>query len=86
LNILMIYWYHPNDFWAYCRMTEAINLKIMERFEAEGIEFAFPTNTTYLAQDDRRPLHIRFSGGDAPSGITGDIPGGTPQGDEGKAP
>jgi hypothetical protein len=26
-----------------------------------GIEFAFPTTTTYLAQDDRRPPHIRVS-------------------------
>jgi len=61
LNILMLYWFHPNDFWAYARMTEQINLKIMERFEAEGIEFAFPTTTTYLAHDDRRPLHINIA-------------------------
>ncbi len=80
LNILMIYWYHPNDFWAYCRVTEEINLKIMERFEAEGIEFAFPTSTTYLAQDDRRPLHIRVSDGDVSGDIPRDIPGGIPDG------
>lgn len=61
LNILMLYWFHPNDFWAYSRMTEKINLQIMERFEAEGIEFAFPTTTTYLAQDNRRPLHVNIS-------------------------
>ncbi len=61
LNILMLYWFHPNDFWAYARMTEKINLEIMERFEAEGIEFAFPTTTTYLAHDDRRPLHINIT-------------------------
>ena len=74
LNILMLYWFHPNDFWAYCRVTEEINLKIMERFEAEGIEFAFPTGTTYLAQDDRRPLHISISGDNAQAipGITND--------------
>ena len=61
LNILMLYWYHPNDYWAYCAFTEKVNIRIMEAFEAEGIEFAFPTTTTYLAQDDRRPLHVRFS-------------------------
>ena len=61
LNILMLYWFHPNDFWAYARVTEKINLQIMERFEAEGIEFAFPTTTTYLAQDNRRPLHVNIS-------------------------
>jgi MscS family membrane protein len=37
---------------------EQINLRIMEEFEKEGIEFAFPTTTTYLAQDSKRPLSI----------------------------
>jgi small-conductance mechanosensitive channel len=61
LNILMIYWYFPPDYWAYLDFSERVNLEIMRRFEAEGIEFAFPTATTYLAQDDRRPLHISVS-------------------------
>lgn len=38
--------------------SEKVNFRIMRAFEAEGIEFAFPTTTTYLAQDDRRPLTI----------------------------
>lgn len=62
LNIIMIYWFHPNDYWAYMEFTEAVNLKIMRAFEAEGIEFAFPTSTTYLAQDERRPLRINIEG------------------------
>ncbi len=61
LNILMIYWYFPPDYKAYLDFSERVNLEIMRRFEAEGIEFAFPTTTTYLAQDDRRPLHINIS-------------------------
>jgi MscS family membrane protein len=61
LNILMMYWYFPPDYWAYVEFTERVNLEIMRRFEEEGIEFAFPTTTTYLAQDDRRPLHISLS-------------------------
>ena len=65
---MMIYWFHPNDYRAYMDFTESVNLKIMRAFEAEGIEFAFPTSTTYLAQDDRRPLHINFSGIDNKSG------------------
>jgi MscS family membrane protein len=48
LNILMIYWYFPPDYKAYLNFTE-------------GIEFAFPTTTTYLAHDNRRPLHISIS-------------------------
>jgi len=62
LNILMIYWYHPPNYWDFAAFSERINLQIMRAFEAEGIEFAFPTTTTYLAHDERRPLHIQFSG------------------------
>lgn len=63
LNIMMIYWYFPPDYWNYMDFSEGVNIKIMRAFEAEGIEFAFPTTTTYLAQDDRRPLSISISGG-----------------------
>ena len=62
LNIIMLYWYHPPDYWKFLEFNERTNLQIMRAFEAEGIEFAFPTTTTYLAHDDRRPLHVRFSG------------------------
>jgi MscS family membrane protein len=61
LNIMMIYWYFPADYWAYMEFTEKVNLKIMRAFEKEGIEFAFPTTTTYLAHDERRPLHLNIS-------------------------
>jgi MscS family membrane protein len=61
LNILMLYWYFPPDYKAYLEFTERVNLEMMRRFEAEGIEFAFPTTTTYLAQDNRRPLNINVS-------------------------
>ena len=61
LNILMIYWYFPPNYWDFLTFSERVNLQIMRAFEAEGIEFAFPTTTTYLAHDDRRPLSITFS-------------------------
>ena len=61
LNILMVYWYFPPDYWAYLEFTEKVNLKIMRRFEEEGIEFAFPTTTTFLAHDKQRPLQISVS-------------------------
>jgi MscS family membrane protein len=61
LNILMVYWYFPPDYWAYLEFTQRVNMEIMRRFEKEGIEFAFPTTTTYLAHDDRRPLQINVS-------------------------
>ncbi|MCS6770905.1 MAG: mechanosensitive ion channel family protein [Kiritimatiellae bacterium] len=48
LNILVMYWYHPPDFWAFQAFNERINLRIFERFTAEGIEFAFPTQTVHV--------------------------------------
>jgi MscS family membrane protein len=68
LNIMMIYWYHPPDYWAFTAFNERVNLEIMREFEKEGIEFAFPTTTTYLAHDPRRPLNISFSGDPRPQG------------------
>jgi MscS family membrane protein len=62
LNIIMLYWFHPPDYWLYLDFTERVNLQIMRAFEEEGIEFAFPTTTNYLAHDSRRPLHISISG------------------------
>jgi MscS family membrane protein len=62
LNIIMIYWYSPPDYWEFKAFSEKVNLKIMRAFEAEGIEFAFPTTTAYLAHDAKRPLHINLSG------------------------
>ena len=61
LNMLMIYWYFPPNYWDFLAFNERVNLQIMRAFEAEGIQFAFPTTTAYLAQDDRRPLSITIS-------------------------
>jgi len=68
LNIIMLYWYHPPTWADYMAFSERVNLQIMRAYEAEGIEFAFPTTTNYLAQDSRRPLHISLSGDGMPTG------------------
>jgi MscS family membrane protein len=49
LNILVMFWYHPADFWAYKKFVEQLNLNILEQFNAAGIRFAFPTQTIHLA-------------------------------------
>ena len=49
LNLLMIYWYHPPEYWDYMAFTERVNMEILEQFNAEGIEFAFPSQSIYLA-------------------------------------
>ncbi len=63
LNILVLYWYHPPDYWAYLEFSQKVNLQIFERFEKEGIEFAFPTQTLYLANDEKRQLALRMLDG-----------------------
>ena len=74
LNILVLYWYHPADYWGYMKFSQWVNLEIAREFEKEGIQFAFPTSTTYLSQDEGQPLHISLDGnlscdrGKAPTG------------------
>lgn len=52
LNIYMTYWVVPADFWVYNEVNERVNFELMKRFEAENIEFAFPTQTIYTKKDD----------------------------------
>jgi len=58
INILMIYWYQPADYWAFVDFNQRVNKQIMEEFEWEGISFALPTSATYVAGDDNRPLKV----------------------------
>lgn len=58
LNIIVIYWYHPAEYWNYLEHATWVNMQIMERFNAEGIDFAFPTQTLHLAGDEHRPLTV----------------------------
>ncbi|MBN1270163.1 MAG: mechanosensitive ion channel family protein, partial [Kiritimatiellae bacterium] len=59
LNILVLYWFHPPDYWAYMAFSEKFNMEVLRRFNEEGIEFAFPTQTLYLAGDVKRPLELK---------------------------
>jgi MscS family membrane protein len=58
LNLKCFYWYHPPDFWQYMDFTQWVNSEIFRRFNEEGIDFAFPTQTIHLAGDKDRPLDI----------------------------
>ena len=58
LNLLVIYWYHPPDYWNYMEFTEHLNMKILRRFNEAGIDFALPAQRLHLASDSRRPLDI----------------------------
>ncbi|MDZ4199067.1 MAG: mechanosensitive ion channel family protein, partial [Kiritimatiellia bacterium] len=53
------YWYNPPDWWKFQEFSERINFEILRRFKEEGIEFAFPTQTLFMAGDPKRPLVTR---------------------------
>ena len=52
LNILVIYWVTPPDYWLFQQTNQKVNLAIMRAFEAESIEFAFPSQTLYVKKDN----------------------------------
>jgi len=58
LNFESVYYVLSADYNAYMDVQQSINFAIHRRFEEEGIEFAYPTQT----------LHLVRSGGDGDSG------------------
>ncbi len=51
LNLLVIHWWNSTVYKDYLAGLQAMNLAIKERFDAEKIEFAFPTRTIYVKQE-----------------------------------
>jgi MscS family membrane protein len=51
LNIAIFAWYHPPNYWDFQAWVQRSCLEIMRRFKAEGIEFAFPSQTVYHVTD-----------------------------------
>jgi MscS family membrane protein len=64
LNIMVVVWYHPPDYWDYQAWQQKTCLEIMRRFEAEEIDFAFPSRTIYVANDDKRQLKLKMLKGE----------------------
>jgi MscS family membrane protein len=60
LNIMVIVWYHPPNYWDYQAWLQKTCLEIMRRFDAEDIDFAFPSRTIYVANDDKRQLKLKM--------------------------
>lgn len=51
LNIVVYYWFTPPDWWEYLEFNHEFNMELLQRFNEEGIEFAFPTQTLYVKRD-----------------------------------
>ena len=60
LNIVVYYWYAPAEWWDYMEFSEAFNFELLARFNDEGIEFAFPTQTLYVKQDSPLTAELKL--------------------------
>jgi MscS family membrane protein len=67
LQITVIYWYFPPSYWDYMEHAQRFNLRLLEEFNRAGIDFAFPSQTVFLAGDAKRRLNIQTA-----AGATGD--------------
>jgi MscS family membrane protein len=64
LNILVVAWYHPADYWTMQEWQQRTCLEILRKFNDAGIDFAFPSRTLYLANDDKRQLSLKMLKGE----------------------
>ena len=48
LNLNVVHWWAGTDAKAHLAEMQQLNLEIKRRFEAEGIEFAYPTQTVHV--------------------------------------
>jgi MscS family membrane protein len=51
LNILVVHWWNSTDMKEYLAGFQKLNLELKRRFDDEGINFAFPSQTVYLKQE-----------------------------------
>jgi small-conductance mechanosensitive channel len=56
LELELVYWVLSPDYTAYMDVQQAINFGIMRRFEAAGLDFAFPTRTLHVHHESPHPL------------------------------
>ena len=59
-NALMVAWYHPAGCWTMQGWQQKTCREILQRFNKEGIDFAFPSQTVCLATDDARQLKLQM--------------------------
>ena len=51
LNFELVYYIPTNNYLVAMEAQQSINLGIMQKFEKENIEFAFPTQTLHMSKD-----------------------------------
>lgn len=66
LNIIVFYWYAPPSWWDYMAFNHDFNMELLKRFNEEGIDFAFPTQTLHLKQASDFSAEVRLGRDDLP--------------------
>ena len=80
LCIRVYYYFMLKDgrnYWDYFNHRHLVNMRILQRFNEAGIDFAFPTQTLHLAGDPKRQLAVRLlesdgRGGQGNAPVSGD--------------
>ena len=55
-NISVLYWHFPPNHWKFMEHAEGINVKIIRQLSESGIEFAFPTQTLHLSEENNNTI------------------------------
>lgn len=56
LELRIIYWYHPPDYWKYTVHVDLVNRQILDAFEVEGITIALPAFTSRIEDQSGVPV------------------------------
>ena len=54
MGLQVVYFVLSPDYLPHMDILQAVNLRIVEQFEAAGIEFAFPTQTVHVSGTGER--------------------------------
>jgi MscS family membrane protein len=64
LNVQVIHWWKGVDYRAYVVGLQELNLTVKRRFDEAGINFAFPSRTVYLRQENE--WRVQLPNGEEP--------------------
>ncbi|MEE9368937.1 MAG: mechanosensitive ion channel family protein [Pontiella sp.] len=56
LELKMIYWYHPPEYWRFTEHADHVNRSILDAFEAVGIQISLPAFTTRVEDQSGLPV------------------------------
>jgi len=52
LDFEVVYYVLSSDYTLYMDIQQSLNLALMQRFEREGVEFAYPTQTVFVNREN----------------------------------